>query len=174
VCRTTLALASALLAGCLPAAAVTDRPSETTAAAPAAGPARATRGQPAAPADHPDGGRLDANGLHAAFVANALDADARFKGKVLTVRGTVMAMKAERGRYGVVFVVADLPTRGKLLPGVVAWVADDARAEFRDVNATAFPKQVITVRGVCAGARSDFFMYKDTAVALENCRRAPD
>ena len=145
------------------------RPTDATVST-TAGPAR-PRALPQANRPTPaDGGRIQAHALHMAYLANPLDADARYKDKQLTVQGTVVGVQSEQGRHGFLLMVAD-SVRNNLYPGVIVWVAEDAREQFRDVNAEAFPKQDITVRGVCTGARRDYRSFRQLAVDLTDCHR---
>jgi hypothetical protein len=171
--RTTLALASALLAGCYPAAAVTDRPALTTATGPAVSPtspgspARLAPTVPATPAE-----KVAATALHGEYVANALSADRRYRDKPVTVSGDFAGLKQARdGRYYLTLSVANssrLPWPGSI-PGVVAYVEPGSEGGFTDLK----PPTHCSLAGVCRGALHDPACWKGTAVVLDGCRRAP-
>jgi hypothetical protein len=169
VCRTTLALASALLAGCYPAAAVTDHPAATPTAGPTNPdtPARPTSAVPTVPAE-----KVAATALHGEYVANALAADRRYRDRTVTVSGDFAGLQRARdGRYYLTLSVANssrLPWPGSI-PGVVAYVAPGSEGGFTDLK----PPAHCSLTGVCRGAEHDPACWRGTAVVLDGCRRAP-
>jgi hypothetical protein len=104
--------------------------------------------------------------LHAAYAGNALEADARYKGKSLTVEGVVKEIKSEGGRYTVVFGVA-FDRRNRLVAGVAGTVAASAEEDFRGIK----PFDRITLAGTCRGVKKDYAAYKERLVVLDDCRR---
>lgn len=105
--------------------------------------------------------------LHREFVTNALDADAKYKGKSVTVQGFVTRIEKQGDRYVVLLMVAQ--GRGlKSVPGIACQVAPSAADGFRAVR----PDTRITITGTCKGSEDDFTGYKGTVVVLTDCRLA--
>jgi hypothetical protein len=123
---------------------------------------------------------LSAAGLWQEFGANPLQADSKYKGKVLKVTGTVRTVEPnERGRYFVgfeVFPQGSLPAGQSdqqkkwfnegYPPMVICYLDPAMRSKFEEVK----KGQRIEVLGRCVGRKKDPSGLKDYIVVLKDCR----
>jgi hypothetical protein len=110
---------------------------------------------------------VGAPNLHADYVANALDADLKYRGKTVTVEGVILKAESESGGYAVRMMVA-LGRGGRPVAGVVCRIALGAEGDFRSLPANGTTR----VTGTCRGLRDDYTAYKGKVIVLDDCRRA--
>jgi hypothetical protein len=110
---------------------------------------------------------VGAPSLHSEYVANALDADLKYKDKTVTVEGVILKVESEGSGYAARMMVA-LGRGGRPATGVVCRIAAGAEGDFRTLPANGTTR----VTGTCRGSRDDYTAYKGKAVALDNFRRA--
>jgi hypothetical protein len=110
---------------------------------------------------------VGAPNLHSEYVANALDADLRYKDKAVTVEGVILKVEPEGNGYAARMMVA-LGRGGRPVAGVVCRIALGAEGDFRSLPANGTTR----VTGTCRGLRDDYTAYKGKVIVLDDCRRA--